>query len=53
MGVDAGAARTGLKMKSVLHTSTVVDGKVLLQDGKIFNFEWNLPEDKMEILSVE
>ncbi len=53
MGVDAMVARTGLKLVTTLHTSTVADGKIELQDGKIFNLDVNMPNEKMEIISAE
>jgi hypothetical protein len=53
MGVDATVASTGLKLVTTLHSSTVADGKIELKDGKIFNMDINMPDEKMEILSAE
>ena len=53
MSVDALVTKTGIKMVSNLHTSTMVKGKIQLSEGKILNAEWDLPEDKMEIISVK
>lgn len=53
MGIDAFVARTGLKMVTTLHTSTVAQGKFQLTEGKIFNMDWDIPQDKMEIISAE
>lgn len=53
MGVDAFVAKTGLKMVNILHTSTILDGALQLRDGKIFNLDFNMPQDKMEIFSAE
>lgn len=53
MGVDAMAAMTGLKIVNTLHSSTVLDGLVQLRDGRIFNFDWNMPQNKIEIFNAE
>ena len=53
MGVDAWIAKTGLKMTNTFHTSTVADGKIQLQDGKIFQFELNMPKERMEIFHFQ
>ena len=53
MEVNAFVARTGLRMTTTLHTSTSTDGSIKLQDGKIFNVEFNMPQDKMEVISAE
>ena len=53
MGVDAWVARTGLKMTNTFHTSTMADGTIRLQDGKIFDMDINVPNDQMEIFKAE
>lgn len=53
MGVDAFVAKTGLKMVNTMHSSTILDGLVQLKDGRIFNMDLNMPQDKMEIFSAE
>jgi len=53
MGVDARVAKTGLKIVNTLHTSTVLDGVLQLRDGKVFNLDFNLPQDRMEIFNAE
>ena len=53
MGVDAHVARTGLKIVNTLHTSTLLDGVLQLRDGKAFNLDFNLPQDRMEIFNAE
>lgn len=53
MGVDAYVARTGLKMVTTLHTSTVAQGKFQLEEGRIFNYDIDVPQEKMEIISAE
>ncbi|XP_074640348.1 uncharacterized protein LOC141898387 isoform X2 [Tubulanus polymorphus] len=53
MGVDAAVARTGLKMVTTLHSSTEVDGSIVIKDSQIVNVKFNMPRDKIEILNVE
>ena len=53
MGVDAHIAKTGLKIINTLHTSTLLDGVLQLRKGKIFNLDFNLPQDRMEIFNAE
>lgn len=53
MGVDAQFASTGLKLVNTLHSSTVLDGVVQLRDGRVFNLDWNIPQDKVEIFNAE
>lgn len=53
MGVDAHVARTGLKMVSTLHTSTILQGKVQLKEGREFEFDFDVPRDQMEIFSAQ
>ena len=52
MEVDAGFAKTGLKSVSKLHSSTFLDGKVLIDGGKLARVEMNMPRDTMEILDA-
>jgi len=53
MGVDAHVAKTGLKIINTLHTSTLLDGVLRLRDGKMFDLDFNLPQDRMEIFNAE
>ncbi|XP_061171948.1 uncharacterized protein LOC133181472, partial [Saccostrea echinata] len=53
MSVDAFVTKSGLKMVSTLHSSTLLKGHVELQDGKIFNANLDVPKDKMEIFSLK
>ena len=53
MSVDAFVTKSGLKMVSTLHSSTLMKGKVELKDGQILSAEWDMPRDKMEIVSVK
>jgi hypothetical protein len=52
-GVDAHVTQTRLRMVNTLHTSTLLDGRLALKNGQIFNFDWNMPQQKMEIFSAE
>ncbi|XP_076066631.1 uncharacterized protein LOC143039997 [Oratosquilla oratoria] len=51
--IDAFVARSGVKMVSTLHTSTSINGKVVIQGGKLVDVELNMPRDKIEILDVK
>ncbi|XP_062611985.1 uncharacterized protein LOC134273791, partial [Saccostrea cucullata] len=53
MSVDAFVTKSGLKMVSTLHSSTLLKGHVELQDGKILNANLDVPKDKMEIFSLK
>ena len=53
MGVDAWMAQTGLRMVNTLHTSTLMDGSIELQRGRVFNLDINTPMDTMEIFKAE
>ena len=53
MGVDAFIASTGLKMSNTFYTSTLADGSITLKDGKIFNLDINLPDDRQEIFNAQ
>jgi hypothetical protein len=51
MGVDAHVARTGLKMQTTVYTNTVAQGKIQMQDGKIFNLDIKTPQDNTQVIS--
>lgn len=53
MGVDAFVTKSSMKMVATMHTSTMIDGKIQLQDGEVFNIELNTPKEKMEVFHVE
>ena len=53
MGVDAHVARTGLKMQTTLHTSTSTEGKIKMQNGRIFELDIKAPEDNTEIITAK
>lgn len=52
MYVDTGVSKHGLKMKSTLHSSTVLSGKVFIKNGQ-FKIKLNTPRQNVEIISVE
>ena len=52
MEVDAGVAKTGLKSVTKLHSSTFLDGKVIIDGGKLAKVEVNMPRDTMEIMEA-
>ncbi|XP_056009974.1 uncharacterized protein LOC125679922 [Ostrea edulis] len=53
MSVDAFVTKSGLKMVSTIHSSTMLKGHLELKDGKIFNANLDMPKDKMEIFSLK
>jgi len=53
MGVDAFVTQTGVKMVSTLHTSSEVDGKIMIKDSQVVQLKLNAPKDKVEILNAE
>lgn len=53
MGVDAFIASTGLKMTNTFFTSTLADGSITLKNGKIFNLDINLPDERQEVFNAQ
>ncbi|KAG1669608.1 Apolipophorin [Nymphon striatum] len=53
MSVDAFYAQSGLKMVATMHSSTSLDGKIQMKDGKVLKTVLNVPNDKIEILDVQ
>lgn len=53
MGVDAFVTKSTMKMVATMHTSTMIDGKIQLQNGEVFNVELNTPKEKMEVFHVQ
>jgi hypothetical protein len=53
MSVDANVARTGLKMVTTLHSSTTIEGKMQIQDSQVVNVKFEMPRDKIEMISAE
>lgn len=52
MGVNAQVARTGLRMTTDLHTSSVLEGELLIDSGKVLSLKIKMPKDKVELLDV-
>jgi hypothetical protein len=50
MGIDAFLTQTGIKMVANLHTSTSIEGKIMLKDAKIFKVHYAVPETEQEIV---
>ncbi|XP_014673849.1 PREDICTED: uncharacterized protein LOC106814086 [Priapulus caudatus] len=53
MSVDGFVTSTGLKMVSTLHSSTAAKGKLQMEDGETFKLNIDIPNEKMELFSVE
>ena len=53
MSVDTFVTKSGIKLVSTLHSNTVVKGKLQLSEGRVFNAEWDLPEDRMDVISIK
>jgi hypothetical protein len=53
IGIDARVARTGIKMKTTLHTSTVAEGKIQMKNGRIFKLDIKSPEENTQVISAE
>lgn len=52
MGIDALDTKVGIKMVQILHSRTSLQGKISIAEGSILNVEFDLPEEKQEIISV-
>ena len=53
MTIDAFVTKTGMKMASTLHTSTFLDGKIIVEGGRLVDIAFNMPKDKMEIVNFK
>ncbi|KAK3089687.1 hypothetical protein FSP39_005602 [Pinctada imbricata] len=53
MSVDAFVTKSGMKMTSTLHTSTAFSGKVEIKEKDDITLQFNVPQQKSEILSVQ
>merc|ERR1711915_48702 len=53
MTIDAFVTKTGMKMASTLHTSTFLDGKIVVEGGRLVDIAFNMPKDKMEIVNFK
>lgn len=52
MGIDALDTQVGIKMVSTLHSKTSVQGKVSLSEGTVLDVNFDLPDEKQEIISI-
>ncbi|KAB7506473.1 Vitellogenin [Armadillidium nasatum] len=52
MTVDAFVSKSGMKMLSTAHSSTIIDGKALVKEGKLIDFTINVPDEKTEIFEM-
>ncbi|XP_052777718.1 uncharacterized protein LOC128215025 [Mya arenaria] len=53
MGIDVLSNQVGVKMISTLHSSSAIQGKMSIVDGSILTAEFDLPDEKMDIISVK
>ena len=53
MSVDAYVTRSGIKMISTLHTNTAVMGKLKISGDGAVTAEYEMPQPRMDILSVK
>ena len=53
MSVDAAVTRPGIKMVSTLHSSTAVQGKLTVKEDGSVTAEYDMPQNKMEIIDVK
>lgn len=52
MTIDAFVSKSGMKMLSTAHSSTIIDGKALVKEGKLIDFTINVPDEKTEIFDM-
>ncbi len=52
MTMDAGVAKSGLKMVSTLHSSTQANVFLEMNENEVVTAKVNMPKDKMEIVDV-
>lgn len=53
MSVDAFVTKAGLKMVSTLHTSTAVQGKLRVDEFGAITAEYDMPQERMELVDVK
>ncbi|CAH1773813.1 unnamed protein product [Owenia fusiformis] len=53
MYMDCGVAKTGVASVSTMHSSADVEGTISLKNGEVFVTKFNMPKDKIDILSVD
>ncbi|XP_006820902.1 apolipophorins-like [Saccoglossus kowalevskii] len=52
MSINAFVARTGLRMRTRMHSSTVLDGSISLDSGESFKVKFNVPDNRIDIIDV-
>ncbi|XP_069114719.1 apolipophorins-like [Argopecten irradians] len=53
MSLDASVTKSGIKVLSNVHTSTLLKGKIEYTEGRNVKLEVDIPRDKMEIVSFK
>ena len=53
MSVDAYVTRSGIKMISTLHTNTAVMGRLKIGRDGVVTAEYEMPQPRMDIISVK
>ncbi|GFQ98349.1 vitellogenin [Trichonephila clavata] len=52
--VDAGhVARSGMRIISTMHSSSVLDGKVLVRNGEVVKAQLNMPRDRIDVFNIQ
>lgn len=52
MGVDAYHASTGIKLRTNMYSSSAVEGQLKVRGTKLVSLNFNLPQDKIEIINA-
>ena len=52
-GLDAHVTQTKLRLVNRMHSSLLIDASATLRNGQVFKFDWNMPQEKIEIFSAE
>jgi len=53
MSVDAFVTKSGIKMRSTLHTSTAVQGRISVDKAGSITAELDTPQEKMNIIDMK
>ncbi|XP_042895388.1 uncharacterized protein [Parasteatoda tepidariorum] len=52
--IDAGnIARSGLRVVSSMHSSSVLDGKVEVKNGEVVKVQLNMPRERIDVFNIE
>ena len=46
-------AKSGIKMTSTMHSSTAMEGKIMIKNGQLISVEFKMPKEQMEVLDVK